>query len=111
MPRVHATERPISRLCHLIRYCGGTSGEKVTVPVKPASFHCSCALTVFRSSRLITSHRSRGVGVGAGGRGVGFGVGFGAGGGWGALVCAGAGAAVRCGAAEGVVSEGDVDGA
>jgi len=84
MPWLHVTEVPAGRLCQAIRYWGGMSGEKVTVPVKPASTHFSWAFTVFRSTRSMTTHIvlgvevGSGVGVGGGGGCVGFGVGPGA---------------------------------
>ena len=94
MPVEHVTDEPALRLCQTILYCGGTSGENVTVPVNPASAHFSWAFTVFRSTRFATSHTPFGVGVGAGVGGGGFGVGFGVGvGAWvgGAEVGAGGG--------------------
>ena len=99
---------PTVRLCHWILYCGGTSGEKITEPVKPAVDQSAWALLVWTLSRLMTVHVG-GVGTGVGvGVGVGAGVGVGvapgsadtAGSGVGASV--GVGAAVAVGAGEAV---------
>jgi hypothetical protein len=78
IPLVHAAELLAARLCHSMLYCGGTAGEKITVPLNPAVFHVSWALLVLRPRRLTTMHCGSGVGVGAG-VGVGSGMGVGAG--------------------------------
>jgi hypothetical protein len=39
MPLVHGAEDPMKRFWNAILKCGGTDGEKVTVPLKPAVVH------------------------------------------------------------------------
>ena len=39
MSLVHGTTDPATRLCAAIFHWGGMTGEKITVPVKPAVFH------------------------------------------------------------------------
>src|SRR5687767_4866593 len=109
-PLAHRTVLPTVRLCHWIRYCGGTSGEKITDPVKPASDQFSWALLDWTLSRLIT------VQVGGVGTGVGVGIGVGVGVGVGVAPGAAVGSVVAVGPAVGVgpavsVGAGDAVGA
>jgi hypothetical protein len=82
MPLLQRTRVPGARLCEVIVYFGGQSGENDTLPVKPAFDQADCARLLSRPTRLTTVQRGAGVGVGLGvglgvGRGVGLGVGAG----------------------------------
>jgi hypothetical protein len=115
MPLVQLTRVPTVRLCDVIVYWGGQSGENVTFPLNPAFAQVDCALLLRSPMRLTTLHVC-GVGVGVGlevGRGVGRGVGAGAttGFGVGATVGPGDGCALATGESEaGTVGDPSGDG-